>query len=524
MSRVPGPSGARGASQHTPSHQDLPPMKRRRPIAILAALPLLLATLVEGADPRRPNFLFILTDDQAPHTLGAYGNRVCATPNIDRLAAEGMLLRDAHHMGSWSGAVCLPSRTMIMTGRCVWRIPGHGKRGPGTAGTLDANEAAARSLPAVFNAAGYDTFRTCKRGNTFKAANEHFTVRHDADHREPEGSDWHGQRAIDFLEERQASGDDDPFLMFLGFSHPHDPRNGKSELLARHGAVNTAAPPTTVDPGAPPLPVNYLPEHPFFHGHPNLRDEVKVPGVMTSRTEAAIRNEIGREYACIENIDHQVGRVLEKLEAMGELDDTYVIFTADHGIAVGRHGLAGKQNLYEHTWRIPFLVRGPGIRAGSEASGFIYLMDVLPTLCDLAGIEIPEGVDGVSFRPVLEGRAERVRDVLYGVYCGGTKPGMRSVKTADGWKLVKFDVMDGAVRETQLFNLRENPDELLAEHRAPGVVALTGHTPEPHEVDLAEDASHAGKRRELEALLLAEQQRWGDPYRLWDQPGAVGND
>ena len=137
---------------------------------------------------------------------------------------------------------------------------------------------------------------------------------------------------------------------------------------------------STPPPEAPPLPSNYLPAHPYHHGHPGVRDEERVQGVGKRRDEATIRNEIGREYACIENIDTQIGRVLDKLEEMGELENTYVIFTADHGIAVGRHGLAGKQNLYEHTWKVPFIVRGPGIKARSRASGYLYLLDVLPTL------------------------------------------------------------------------------------------------------------------------------------------------
>ncbi len=484
-------------------------------------LTVLLTSLAYGAD--RPNFLFILTDDQAPHSLGAYGNKVCQTPNIDRLAKEGMLLHDAHHMGAWIGAVCLPSRTMIMTGRSVWQIPAIRRRSDIIPGhRLDPKEVAKQSMAAVFNRAGYDTFRTCKRGNTFKPANEHFTVRHDqVDKRggTPEtGSAWHGDRAMDFLKERAASQDEDPFLMFLGFSHPHDPRNGLPNLLNKYGAHNTKNPPREVNPKAPALPTNYLSEHPFFHGQPGLRDEVKVPGVLTSRTEATVRNEKGREYACIEYIDQQVGRVLKQLETMGELDNTYIMYTADHGIAVGRHGLMGKQNLYEHSWRVPFLVRGPGIKAGSEASGFIYLMDVLPTLCDLAGITIPDGVHGVSFRKVLEGKAPRVRDLLYGVYSGGTKPGMRALKTADAWKLTKFDVMDGSVRQTQLFNLKENPDELLIQHHTKEVIAKTGNVPDPHQLNLADDERYAAKRKELEERLLAEMKRLGDPHRLWDQP------
>ncbi len=471
---------------------------------------------VEAFAAERPNILFILTDDQELQTLGAYGNTVCQTPNIDRIAKEGMLFRDAHHMGSWSGAVCLPSRTMIMTGRSVWRLPKRGKTG---GKEYNATEVAKQSMAALFNAAGYDTFRTCKRGNTFKAANEHFTVRHDStDQRGPKGSNWHGERAMDYLNERESTKDSDPFLMFLGFSHPHDPRNGREELLRKYGAVNMKTQPTVLNPEAPKLPITYLPKHPFFHGHPGLRDETKVEGVLTSRSEATIRNETGRAYACIENIDHEVGRVLNKLQSMKELDNTYVIFTSDHGMSVGRHGLVGKQNLYEHTWRVPFLVRGPGIQSGSEASGFIYLMDVLPTICDLAGIDKPKGADGMSFRSILEGDKDRIRETLYGVYCGGTKPGMRSLKTADGWKLIKYDVMDGAVHVTQLFNLKENPNEFLKEHQAPEVVALTGNKPEAHQVNLADDPRYSKKRKELEELLLSEQRRLDDPYRLWDQP------
>lgn len=488
---------------------------------LLASSVHLLSNASRAAD--RPNFLFILTDDQSPLTLSAYGNPVCNTPNLDRLALEGMTLHDAHHMGSWSGAVCRPSRTMIMTGRTVWSIPGSQGKGPESkAAEADLTAfVAERSMPAVFNAAGYDTFRTCKRGNTFPPASKLFQVLHEGDQRQgndEKGSQWHGDRAMDFLEKREAEQDTDPFLMFFGFSHPHDPRNGKPEYLEKYGAVNLKQPPTELNPKAPALQINYLPAHPFAHGHPGLRDETKVPGVMTDRSEATIRNELGREYACIENIDAQIGRVLEQLEKTGELDNTYIFFTADHGIAVGRHGLTGKQNLYEHTWRVPFLVRGPGIQPGSNASGFIYLLDVLPTLCDLAGIQQPEGVEGLSFRPVLEGKQERVRDLLYGVYCGGTKPGMRSVKTADGMKLIKYDVLDGKVRETQLFDLNANPNEFLLDHHAAEVCALTGHTPESHQIDLAEDPKYADKRKELEALLLAEQQRLGDPYRLWDQP------
>ena len=201
---------------------------------------------------------------------------------------------------------------------------------------------------------------------------------------------------------------------------------------------------------------------------------------------------------------------------MGELDNTYIFYTADHGMAIGRHGLQGKQNLYEHTWRVPMVVRGPGIKAGVRVTGNIYLLDVLGTLCDVAGIKPPKTVESVSFRPVLQGKQETVRDVLYGVYSGGTKPGMRCLRKGD-WKLIKYDVLDGKVRETQLFNLRQNPHELLEGHHADNVLALTGNRPSDNQVNVAADPKHADRLAELEALLLAEMKRLDDPFRLWDQ-------
>ena len=468
----------------------------------------------------RPNFLFILTDDQSPETLSCYGNEVCQTPNLDRLAAEGMVVQDAHHMGAWVGAVCRPSRTMIMTGRHVWNIPGN-RSSDVTSPPDFLKTAAQQSMAAVFNRAGYDTFRTCKKGNSYVEANAQFDVVRDATKRggnDKGGSAWHADQVLGYLKQRELEKDNDPFLIYFGLSHPHDPRRALPELADKYGATNEDGPLEKANSHAPSLQINWLPSHPFHHGHPNLRDEVSVPGVGRRRDEATVRNELAREYACIDNIDQQIGRVLTALEAMGQSDNTYVIFTSDHGIAVGRHGLMGKQNLYEHTWRVPFIVRGPGVKAGSKSSGFIYLSDVLPTLCDLAGIEIPDTVDGKSFRPVLEGQTERIRDQVFGVYCGGTKPGMRSIKTADGWKLIEYNTLGKEVRETQLFDLNKNPHEFIAEHQDPSIASRItksqGRPLGPRQTDLAEDSNFRAKRAEMEQRLAKEMKRLGDPYDM----------
>ncbi len=460
------------------------------------------------ASTRRPNILFILVDDQSPFDFQFYNPRsALQSPNIDKLAEQGMVFDVAHHMGAFVGAVCTPSRHMIMCGRTVWHLPIAPEAEKYCPPNLDQN-----TLAAVFNRAGYDTMRTCKQGNSYEGANKQFTVRHDASKRGPTdetGSPWHGDQVMNYLNDRQATKDADPFLIYFGFSHPHDTRDGRPELLKKYGAVNhtdqTDLPPANST--QPELPINYLPAHPFAHGHPGLRDETTVSGVWEKRDERTIRNELGREFACSEAIDIQVGRVLAKLEAMGELENTFVFYTADHGIAIGRHGLQGKQNLYEHTWRVPLVVKGPGIKPGSRVPGNIYLLDTVATLCDIAGISAPPSNEGISFKPVLEGKQTTVRDVLYGVYCGGTKPGMRCVKKGD-WKLIKYDVLDGAVQETQLFNLATNPHEFVAEHGKD----------DPALTNLANDPKHATKLAEMEAHLLSEMRRLNDPYRLWNQP------
>ncbi|MCB4807951.1 sulfatase-like hydrolase/transferase [Tamlana sp. 62-3] len=460
-------------------------------------------------EKKRPNFLFVLVDDQSPFDLQTYNpSSILETPTISKLAEEGIVFEEARHMGSMNGAVCTPSRHMIMSGRTLWHLPPSAEFQKQT----DPHEIDEQTIGAIFNRAGYKTMRTCKKGNSYPGANKQFTVVHDATKRggtDETGSPWHAKQVLTYLNEREQTKEDDPFFIYFGFSHPHDKRDGTPELLDKYGAVNhrdkNALP--ALNDKQPQLPENYLEKHPFHHGHPNLRDETRVSGVWENRDENTIRNELGREFACSENIDIQLNKVLAKLEAMGELDNTYVIYTADHGMAIGRHGLQGKQNLYEHTWRVPFIVKGPNLPKGKRVKGSVYLLDVLPTLCDLANIEIPETVEGSSFTSVLNGETESMREVMYGVYCGGTKPGMRTVKKGD-WKLIKYDVLEGQVKETQLFNLAENPLEYLPEHGKDGEL-LT---------NLANNPKYADKLAEMEALLLEQMVQHDDPYRLWNQP------
>ena len=249
----------------------------------------------------------------------------------------------------------------------------------------------------------------------------------------------------------------------------------------------------------------------------------RVIGIIVHFKNGSWTEKLSRLEVCenifdreVEAVDRQIGRVLDKLAAMGELDNTWIFYTADHGMAIGRHGLQGKQNLYEHTWRVPFVVKGPGVAAGSRAPGNIYLTDILATLCEVTGINPPQTNEGTSFLSVLAGKQQSVRDVLYGVYCGGQKPGMRSVRQGD-WKLIKYESPSGGLH-TQLFNLRENPHEFLLEHRAPSVAKHLATAPAAGQANLAGLAAYAAKREEMETVLLRQMQEHDDPYRFSDQP------
>jgi hypothetical protein len=179
---------------------------------VLVAIALGLALPLGVATAMRPNFLFVIADDQSPMDLRVYDPTTrLETPNIDRLAAQGMTLDGAHHMGAFIGGVCTPSRHMIMSGRTLWHLPAS------LTSRLFANYPAGlcppgleqHTIPAVFNSAGYDTMRTCKIGNSYEAANTLFTVRKDRSNYGPsddKGSAWHADQVLDFLSQRAATG------------------------------------------------------------------------------------------------------------------------------------------------------------------------------------------------------------------------------------------------------------------------------------------------------------------------------
>ena len=421
-------------------------------IAFLAALVVscVLATVAAAQSlPRpKPNVIFLFTDDQRADTIGALGNEHIKTPRLDALARRGFVFRNAYCMGGNSPAVCLPSRNMLLSGRTYFRW--QGPQAP-------ADE---RTFPAAMKAAGYETYHHGKRGNSALAIQATFDtnkyVSDNEDRTSGEPCQTIVNEAIDFLRSRKAS--DKPVFMYLAFSNPHDPRIAAQKYLDLYERDKI------------PLPRNFKPLHPFNNGEQLVRDE-KLAGFP--RTEEEIRQHLHEYYAVISAMDYHIGRLLDAVKELGQEENTIFIYSSDQGLAVGSHGLMGKQNLYEDGMRVPLFFAGPGIGRG-ETAALCYLHDVFPTVCDLVGAKVPEGLDGKSQRTVIDGKSEGVRDRLFFAY----RDVQRAVRD-NRYKLIRYP----QVNVTQLFDLQSDPHELT---------------------NLADDP----RQRERIETLTAEMRRW----------------
>jgi arylsulfatase A-like enzyme len=453
-------------------------------------------------EQRQPNILLLFTDDQRFDTIGALGYDEVATPNIDRLVTRGTAFTNAYIMGGSSGAVCMPSRAMLMTGRSLYHLEAQGQ-------SISEDHVL---LGEALQAAGYRTFGTGKWHNGPRAYARSFTdgaeiffggmddhwnvpacdfdptgrydnaqpfvrtpftsnelmVRH-VDHVTPgkHSSELFSDATISYLESYNAEA---PFFAYVSFMAPHDPRTMPREYLEMY------------DPAAVTLPESYMPEHPFDNGELQVRDELLE---AFPRTPEAIRRHIAEYYAMITHLDAQIGRILETLDARGWTENTIVVLAGDNGLAIGRHGLMGKQSMYDHSVHVPLVMAGPGIPRGEARDALTYLLDIYPTLCDLIGIAIPTTVEGLSAAPTLADACAHPREKLLFAYRGV----QRAVRDAR-YKLIEYVV--NSARTTQLFDLMDDPWELR---------------------DLAQRPLYRPKVAELRAALRAWQEL-GD-----DQPG-----
>ncbi|MBI3986215.1 MAG: sulfatase-like hydrolase/transferase [Lentisphaerae bacterium] len=451
---------------------------------------------------KRPNILFVLTDDQRFDTIHALGNSRIVTPNMDALVESGTSFTHACIMGGTNPAVCMPSRAMLMTGRHLFRLQGQGAVIPPDHTTLPEvlrregywthhigkwhqdRESFNRSFVSADRIFGFTQNWYVKYGGHWNVAvhdydptgqytqETGYILAEDKTTRLPIGvgvggvhsSEMFADAAVAFLDHRgeeKKRGDKRPFFLYLSFVAPHDPRQSPNEFEEMYS-------PESVE-----LPPNFLPRHPFDNGEFTIRDEELE---AWPRRPRAIRRHLAEYYAMISHADAQMGRVIRRLKELGEYDNTLIVFTGDNGLAVGQHGLMGKQNLYDHSLRVPLIFSGPGIRKKARVDGLCYLLDIFPTLCDCTGIPIPASVDGTSLRGMLDGSVAGIRETQF----HGYRHVQRAVR-GERWKLIEYAV--GGKRTTQLFDVQADPFE---------------------RVNLAADPAHAATVGRMRAELL----RW----------------
>lgn len=389
----------------------------------------------------RPNIIFLFADDQRADTIAAHGNLAIQTPNLDRLSRSGVSFRQAYMQGGMQGATCVPSRAMLLSGQSLFRIDEKLMRDP--------------TWPEAFRDSGYATFVSGKWHNgdpsiskCFQIARSMFTggmtnpmqaplrqleggVLGKAKKTEQHACEVFADEAIRFISEPKPG----PFLCYVPFDAPHDPHIVPDTFKLRY------------EPSSIPLPPNFLPEHPFDNGEMKIRDEVLLP---RPRTPTAVRSMLAEYYRYISYLDQQIGRVLDALAESPHAKNTIVVFSADSGVARGSHGLIGKQNLYEHSLRVPLIISGPGIPQNTSTDALCYLFDVFPSLGALCGVKAPATSEGLDFSAILLDPSKPGRAHLQFAY--------RDVQQAvrdDQWKLIRYP----KIERTQLFDLKADPFE-----------------------------------------------------------------
>ena len=402
---------------------------------------------------QRPNILFMIADDHRFDAIRARGNPVVQTPTLDRLMSQGTCMTHTYIMGSTSGAVCMPSRGMLLTGRSLFHAADQGD-GPWKYPIPDRYPL----LPELFRQAGYTTYGIGKWHNErhtfarcfdngskifFGGMSDHDQVpvydfdptgEYPAEKQYPGekfSTELFGDAAIEFLNNYQ---DDEPFFLYTSFTAPHDPR--------------TPPPEFTYPPDDIPVPENFLTEHPFDNGELEVRDELLAPH---PRTPAVVQQHIADYYGMISHLDAKIGQILEVLENNGYAENTIVVYTVDHGLAVGQHGLMGKQNLYEHSMRVPLIVRGPGIPANEQRSPLCYMYDINPTLCEMVGIDVPETVEGQSLLPLIKGEKHSHRDQVF----------LGVSECYDQYRSISTDVARGSIQADRIFCKRHQADTIV---------------------------------------------------------------
>ena len=444
----------------------------------------------------KPNIIFICSDDQRFNTIGALGGRGILTPHLDSLVAFGTTFTHAFNMGAWHGAVCVASRTMLLTGLSVWRAQEAEK-------SLSEMVATSGLWSQHLKGAGYETYMSGKwhvrtdvndvfdhvknerPGMPNQTSEGYYRPQSREDttwtpwNKKFEGF-WKGGKhwsevladdASQFL--AQARQDENPFFIYLAFNAPHDPRQSPKEYVDLYPLEKIS------------LPESYMDDYPYkeeMGAGTGLRDEQLAP---FPRTPYAVKKHIQEYYASITHMDAQVGKIMQALKETGKLHNTYVFFTSDHGLAVGHHGLMGKQSMFDHSLRVPLIVAGPGIPSGEKREQPVYLQDIMATTYELAGLKKPNHVFFNSLMPLIK---DRKSGTFYPEIYGGYMNRQRMVRT-QRHKLIVYPETGRML----LFDLRKDPQEIR---------------------DVSGDPHYQSAMKDMLSKLEHQQQELNDPLDL----------
>ena len=451
---------------------------RQKIVLFLFAVLIFIPFAKSKSAQQKPNILFLFADDQRADVLGCYGNSNIQTPNIDKLASEGVQFTNSYVMGGHHGAICMPSRAMLMSGKSLFHVYDR--------------LSGVKTMPMHFAENGYITFATGKWHNEKAAFEASFQQGKDvflggmSDHfkvpcrqlvngklGEPEmkgySTDVFTSAAIGFIEEYSKSGREKPFFCYFAFTAPHDPRSPRPDYIGRY-----------IDESVP-LPGNYKPLHSFAFDELTVRDENLAPW---PRKPEIIRASLADYYALNTHLDDKIGEIIASLQRNGLYENTIIVYAADNGLAIGSHGLLGKQNLYEHSTKVPVIIAGPAVPKDKIQESFAYLYDLYPTLCNICNLPQPAGIDGQNLFPLMKGETSTERKLLYTVY----RNTVRAVRTKE-WKLIRYPQQN----YSQLFNLKTDPLEIN---------------------NLAYLPEFKDKLSEMNAILLAEYNVCGDTMNL----------
>jgi arylsulfatase A-like enzyme len=418
---------------------------------------------------------------------------------MDSIVEDGVAFTNAYIMGGSSPAVCSPSRAGLFSGRTLWNLENQGRFGYEISDKFT-------TLPQVFRNNGYTTFATGKNepgreghfarsfsaGDKilFKGMSNHYKLplcpyspsgdyskENEVILEGKHSAEVYADACIDYLKDENKS--DNPFFAYVSFQTPHDPRQCPDEYMNMYKASDI------------PLPESFIPEHPFDNGMLRIRDENLE---AFPRDPEKVKWHIAAYYSMVTHTDAQIGRILKALEESGKKDNTLIVFASDNGLAVGKHGLMGKQNVYDHALHIPLVLSGPGIPKGELRDQLCYLYDIYPTLCDYAKLETPDTVQYKSLNDTIHNPSTEHRDHLYHAFMDW----QRAIRNKQ-YKLIEYCVK--GKRHTQLFDLENDPEEIN---------------------NLAGDHDYETILTDMRALLKIEKDALNDgniPYEFTDKQG-----